>query len=61
MVALVETSNKQMPEDKDREHIHYLPTPEEIAAECKRIREGWTRSEQHRRRAGATQDDYSEW
>jgi hypothetical protein len=61
MVALVDTSNKQPRDEREKEHIHYLPTPEEIAAECKRIRESWTRTEQHRRRAGATTDDYSEW
>ena len=61
MVEFVDTSNKQGRDEREKEHIHYLPTPEEIAAECKRIREGWSRTEQHRRRAGATPEGYTEW
>ena len=38
----------------------FLPTVEQILDECKRIREGWSKAEQHRRRAGVTESDYIE-
>jgi hypothetical protein len=41
-------------------HLAYLPTTEQIIAECKLIREGWSRVDQHRRRVGATAIEYSE-
>lgn len=46
-------------EDQERrdmydEHADYCPTPEQIAAECRRIREGWSERE-HWKRAGFSQ------
>ncbi len=49
----------ELPRAVDQPHV-YLPTCEQIAAECQRIRNEWSRNEQHRRRAGATKSDYSE-
>ena len=46
--------------EPDHERAIYLPTADEIADECRRIRHEWTRTEQHRRRAGATAADYQE-
>ena len=57
----VPTSETRCQAQRDEGHIRYLPTQDEIAEACKRIQEGWSRTDQHRRRAGTTADDYSEW
>ena len=48
-----------LPESVDNHRV-FLPTVEQILAECQRIRDGWSRAEQHRRRAGVTESDYVE-
>jgi hypothetical protein len=38
-----------------RERIDYLPTPRQIAAQCAKIRRGWTVAERRRRTVGYPQ------
>ena len=55
--------NRDVMELKPAENDHqsvYLPSAEQIAEECRRIREEWSPNDQFRRRAGITEGDYQE-